>query len=281
MSRPWQPIEASVADTGLHYLKAGSGHPIILLHGWAACKEIWWYTLQMLAPNYHAIAFEWPGHGRSPAIPSVSSLADLAELVAQSCTALGLHQVTIVGHSMGGRVAALLALNYPELVTRLVLVGAALDPAHIAPYARLMLNLRRVERTVALHRYLGRGLEWLLAPASHNQPGGLLRSFLRRAHYHGLADPQALHRYVTALYADSLDQHLPDIHQPTLIISGERDPLVLPRQAYRAAECIPNARLHIIPRAFHAPMDERPDEFGRVLLDFLNTTPPIYGRSPT
>jgi pimeloyl-ACP methyl ester carboxylesterase len=271
---PWQPTAAIVPGLDLHYLHAGSGHPVVLLHGWAAFKEIWWGTLRAVAPRYHGIALEWPGHGRSRPVADLIRLADLANLVVRACDTLRLQHITVVGHSMGGRVAALLALLHPELVTRLVLVDAALDPAHIAPYGKRMLALREVERTVALNRRIGRGLGWLLQPAPHDHRGGLIRPFLRRAYYTGLADPQVLHQFVTGLYEESLDDRLPEIRQPTLIVSGERDPLVLPRQARRAAELMPHAHLRIIPRAFHTPMDDRPAEFHRVLLNFLDSVPP-------
>jgi pimeloyl-ACP methyl ester carboxylesterase len=270
----WQPTEAVVPGLDLHYLEAGTGHPVVLLHGWAAFKEIWWGTLRALAPRYHGVALEWPGHGRSRPQEGVVGLIDFAHLVVRACESLGLERITIAGHSMGGRIAALLALLHPELVARLVLVDAALDPAHIAPYGKRMLQIEEIQRTVVLSQWLGRGLGPLLQPASHDHRGGFIRPFLRRAYYTGLADPHVLHQCATGLYEESLDDRLAEIRQPTLVISGERDPLVLPRQARRAAEAIPNARLHIIPRALHTPMDDRPAAFQRALLDFLNVVPP-------
>jgi pimeloyl-ACP methyl ester carboxylesterase len=180
---------------------------------------------------------------------------------------------------MGGRIAALLALLHPDLVARLVLVDAALDPAHIAPFGKRMLDLRDIERTVVLSRLVGRGLGPLLRPAAHNHRGGFIRPFLRRSYYTGLADPHVLQQCAMGLFDESLDDRLAEIRQPTLVISGERDPLILPRQARRAAEAIPNARLQIIRRALHTPMDDRPAEFQRVLLDFLDTVPPAEATS--
>ncbi len=256
---------------GLPYLHAGTGHPVVLLHGWAAFKEIWWGTLQALAPRYYGIALEWPGHGSSPASAGAQHLADLAALAAQSCQLLGLERVTVVGHSMGGRVAALLALLQPQLVARLVLVDAALDPKHIAPYARSMLQPQVIKRSITMSRWFGHGLGRLLRPSENGHQGGLIRPALRRARYNALADAQSLHHYVSSLYQESLEERLPEITQPTLVISGARDLLVLPRQAREAARLIPNAQLELIPRAFHNPMDDRPAEFHRVLLRFLDT----------
>lgn len=271
---PWRPAEAVVPGLDLPYLEAGAGHAVVLLHGWAAFKEIWWGTLHAIAPRYHGIALEWPGHGSSRPRENAARLTDFADLVVQTCATLGLERITLVGHSMGGRIAALLALLHPELVARLVLVAAALDPAHISPVGKRMLELREIERTVMLSRRLGRGLGPLLRPAAHDHRGGLLRPFLRRAYYTGLADPHVLQQCAMGLFDESLDDRLPEIHQPTLVVSGERDPLILPRQARRAAEVIPNARLQIIRRALHTPMDDRPADFQRVLIDFLDNVPP-------
>lgn len=275
-----QPVEARVPGLELQYLHAGSGHPVLFLHGWAAFKEIWWGTLLAVAPRYHGVALEWPGHGRSPAVSDVGRLTDLVALAAEACALLGLERITVVGHSMGGRVAALLALLHPTLVARLVLVDAALDPAHIAPYGRRMLQLGEIERTIILNRWLSRGFGRFLKPAEHDHRGGLVRPLLRRAYYNGLADSQTLHRYVTALYDESLDERLHAITQPTLIVSGAHDPLVLPRQARRAAQLIPNARLQFIRRALHTPMDDQPARFYRVLLDFLDSVPPVATGQP-
>lgn len=278
-SVPWRPAESVVPGLDLPYLEAGAGHPVVLLHGWAAFKEIWWGTLHAIAPRYHGMALEWPGHGASQPRSGAAKLTDFADLVVQTCAILGLERITLVGHSMGGRIAALLALLHPELVARLVLVDAALDPVHMAPYSKRMLELREIQRTVVLSRLVGRGLGPLLRPAAHDHRGGFIRPFLRRSYYTGLADPHVLQQCAMGLFDESLDDRLPEIGQPTLVISGERDPLILPRQARRAAEAIPNAQLQIIRRALHTPMDDRPAEFQRVLLDFLDTVPPVAATS--
>lgn len=271
---PRQPAEATIPALNVHYLEAGAGPSVLFLHGWAAFKEIWWGTLRAIAPRFHGVALEWPGHGRSPAAAEVERLGDLAALAARSAEALGLHDVTVVGHSMGGRVAALLALEHPQLVARLVLVDAALDPAHLAGYTRRLLRLSEIERSIAVSQFIGRGFGRWLRPAPHDHHGGIVGPYLRRAYYNGLADPHTLHRYVQALHADSIAARLPDIQQPTLVITGGRDPLVLPRQARLAAALIPNAQLAIIPRALHNPMDDRPADFYRVLLEFLDAPGP-------
>jgi pimeloyl-ACP methyl ester carboxylesterase len=257
----------------LSYLEAGSGPPVLLLHGWAGFKEIWWGTLRALSPRFHGIALDWPGHAGTPRAESLEGLSDLAGLAADACAALRLEPVTVVGHSMGARVAALLALRDPQRVGRLVLVAPALSPGHLR-VRKTLSHPADVERVLAWQRRIDRGLGRIVEPAAHDHAGGLLRPFLRRTRHAVRADARALHRYAAELHRDSLGEALADIRQPTLVVAGALDPLVRLREARRSAERIPGARFQVIARAMHTPMDDRPAEFHRLLHDFLGSVPP-------
>jgi pimeloyl-ACP methyl ester carboxylesterase len=263
---------------GLSYLEAGAGAPVLFLHGWAGFKEIWWGTLRALSPRFHGIALDWPGHAGTPPAEAVESLSDLARLATDACAALRLSQVTVIGHSMGARVAALMALREPERVGRLVLVAPALSPGHLRVRGKLS-RPADVARVLAWHERIERGLGRMVEPAAHDHGGGFLRPFLRRARHAARADAGALHRYAVELHRDSLGEALGEIRQPTLVVAGALDPLVRLREARRSAHGIPGARLHVIPRAMHTPMDDRPAEFHRVLLDFLGSVSPAASRA--
>src|SRR5215203_2153482 len=190
----------NVAQTGLHYLSAGKGEPVVLLHGWGGFKEMCWGTMQALSPSHSIIAFDWPGHGSSgPLEAGLPVLDALADLALASFAVLGLRGVTLVGHSLGGNVAVRVALARPDLVARLVLIDAVVDPGHLP------------------------ATSWLLA-------------------------------------------------QPTLVLVGERDPLIRPHQARDLARQIPHAQLCLVKRAYHCPMDEQPAAFNRALIDFLSAS---------
>ena len=267
----FMPREANLPELGLRYLEAGSGPPVLFLHGWAAFAEIWWGTMRALASCYHVIALEWPGHGSTPAGAESISLAELASRSAGAVEALGIGPVTLVGHSLGGRVAALQALDFTATVSRLVLVDAALNPVYISPVGRRLLTPRELRLTQWLSRLLGHGFG-PLRPSTHDHTGGLIRPYLRRSRYAALADPRSLQVYLNDLLTGDVEQRLHELKLPTLVVTGARDPLVSPRQARRAAELIPDARLAVLPRALHNPMDDSPAAFYRVLLEFLDDT---------
>ncbi|NJS38207.1 MAG: alpha/beta fold hydrolase, partial [Rhodobacteraceae bacterium] len=110
MSITAQPTDLLCATTDLRYLAAGNGtQAVVFIHGWSAFKEIWWSAMAALAPYARSYAPDLPGHGGSARHPA-HDMADLARVITDFCTARGLHEVTLVGHSMGGNIAVELAL---------------------------------------------------------------------------------------------------------------------------------------------------------------------------
>ncbi|HEU4326114.1 MAG TPA: alpha/beta hydrolase [Roseiflexaceae bacterium] len=274
MTATLSPVEPAFCEAaGLSYLRAGAEGPaVVLLHGWSAFKEIWWSTLIALAPHARAFAPDMPGHGDS-ALGSSLRMALIAERAGRFCDDLGLGRITLVGHSMGGNVALELALARPDLVERLVLVDPALEGSAMPIYTRSYLGqvygwaVMRASMTLAAQAgRLGR-----LIPHLHG--GGMLRPALRRASYWPRHDAAALHWLLRDLIGSSVAARTAELRVPTLVISGEFDPLVPPALSERAAAAIPNARYALIRGAAHNPMDERPQAFEQALLEFLGFRP--------
>jgi len=264
-----QPIEAFCEKTRLAYIESGAAGPtVVLLHGWSAFKELWWSTLLALAPHAHAYAPDMPGHGDSPLLGS-ASMRQIAERIEQFCAMRGDDRIMLVGHSMGGNIALELALARPDLVERLVLVDAAVQPAEMPLYTRSYLDQTfgwAVLRTsMAAARQIG--MVGRFVPHAHQ--GGVVLPALRRVTYMARHDADALRALLDSLFENPIGPRLADLRVPTLVISGEFDPLVPPPLSRRVAAAIPGARYAVIRRAAHNPMDERPREFNAVLLDFL------------
>lgn len=274
----FEPQAGIVPETGLRYLSAGAGEPVVLLHGWGGFKEMWWGAMRALSPSYRVVALDWPGHGSAPLEAGAPVLDTLAGLAVASCEALGLERVTLVGHSFGGNVAARVALAEPRLVARLALVDAAIDADHLSRTARLFANPRIGERALRLNRLVSWPLARLGGRVPHEHGGGFLRPLARRQSYLVRVEVGVLLEFLAALHGGSLGDEVAGIAQPTLVLWGERDPLVRPRQAWELARKIPRSRLVLIRGAYHCPMDEQPAEFNRALLDFLQDH--LLGPSP-
>jgi len=265
-----QPAEAFCATSRLSYLQIGTGdRTVVLLHGWGASKEIWWSTLVTLAPIAHALAPDLPGHGGSPLYGS-DRMAQIAVRIADFCDARGLETIALVGHSMGGNVALELTLARPALVRRLVLVDPAAHSTEMPIYAgsARVNNLQRwtaLRTSVALAQKFGAVGRYV----PHIHRGGFVLPALRRASFLAHHDVGALHLQLNSLFANPIGARLGGVRMPTLVISGEFDPLVPPALSRRVADAIPGARYATVRGAGHNPMDERPRAFERILMDFL------------
>ncbi len=255
--------------TMLSYLQAGeTGPAVVMLHGWGAFKELWWSTLRSLGRDHRCFALDLPGHGDSPLGPE-DSLESLAETVAAFCDDLQLGSVVLMGHSMGGAVAAELALRRPELVRRLVLVDAAID-AHLMPiYARVYLIPTFGWAMLRFSQALGRLLRPITLRVPHEHGGGWLRPWMRRTAYTSIFEPEGLHRLYRALFANRIGQRLGQLQTPTLVLTGQFDGLVPTNNSRRLLRLIPAAHYAEIAGAMHNPMDERPRSFERAIREFL------------
>ncbi|HEV8489511.1 MAG TPA: alpha/beta fold hydrolase [Candidatus Limnocylindrales bacterium] len=222
--------------------ETGAGPPIVLVHGLAASGWWWERNLSALGARHRLLVVDLAGFGASRRQPF--RLATAGARLGRWLEAVGAGPAAVVGHSLGGYVAADLAAARPDLVDRLVLVDAAALP---------------LEGPVRGHvRNLLRG-------------GGRSERALVRIAIVDIAraGPIVIVGAARQLLASDLSARLAAITAPTLVVWGEEDALILPSQGRRLAGVIPGARFASIPGAGHAPMWERPELFDPLVLDFL------------
>ena len=253
----WQvtPTTGSMIVEGrrVTWEEAGVGPPIVLVHGLAASGSWWRSTLPVLTPEFRVLFVDLAGFGACRRQPV--RLDRAADTLAAWLRALGLERVTLVGHSRGGYVVADVAVRHPDLVDRLVLVNAA----------GLPLPQRALPHFVNLVRSSGR------APLQ----------LIPRAMYDTLrAGPIAIARAAHQILAADIEPHLARITVPTLVVWGDRDPLIPLGMGRRLAAALPMARLVVLTGAGHAPMWERQDAFNDTLLTFLRHGPDQRGGTP-
>lgn len=264
-----QPTEAICERSQLRYLAAGTGDDAILfVHGWSSFKEIWWSTLVALAPHARVFAIDLPGHGGSALLGCIR-MAQIAERIADFCTAQGLRSVTLIGHSMGGNIALELALAHPELVCRLVLVNAAAQGHSMPVYTRSYLVPGHGWAMMRAAFLLAQRLSRFGLHVPHQHGGGFILPSFRRYHYLAKHNPELMYRLLDELFKNPIGTRAGAVRVPTLVVSGGLDPLVPARLSRKLAQAIPQARFVLLPFAGHTPMDDRPAEFERVLCEFL------------
>ncbi len=268
-------IQEPIFNGRIFVQEAGLSHSktVVLVHGLGAgASRDWKDVFPELSRDFHVLAFDLPGFGRSDAGNHLYSPARYAALMAFLVPRFSKGPVGLVGHSMGGAVAMSFAASHPENVSRLVLAsvpgilhrqvysrflaqsGAQLLP-EILPQQDAFLN--RVAETV-LRRVAGKPIPdalILLSPLAREK-------FLQ-------ADPARIAAFATAV--EDFSPLLTKITAPTLVLWGTQDPIAPTRTATLLASQIPNARLEWMEGAGHVLMKERPHGFTRSIMGFFNT----------
>jgi pimeloyl-ACP methyl ester carboxylesterase len=275
---PWAHHRVSLGDVSLHYVEAGAGRPVLFLHGFPEFWYSWRHQLVAAAnANLRALAPDLRGYNESDKPVGIESyrLDVLTEDAAEMIRRLAGGRAAVVGHDWGGVIAFQLAMRFPELVERLVVLNAP----HPAAFRRELRTLGQMLRSWYIFFFQLPVLpEWLLARNNY--------AFLRRAlapcftaeeieHYRqALAQPGA--RTATVNYYRANWRHRIDsasrpitITAPALLIWGERDRYLGPRLTEGLEPWFSNLRVKRLPDVGHWIQNEAPDRVNRLLIDFL------------
>ena len=257
----------------LHFQVEGAGPDVLMIHGMASSHRMWERPMQRLAAvGLRAWALDLPGCGESSQ-PSEGwyTIANLTAMVERFADRVGIRRAVMIGNSMGGAIALALADWRPQLTSALVLVapvvsgrlGLELHLLFETPLGQQLLNVAQ------RHNVLGRigelptvSVPWL---AQRMNPA-LRRDVQDLAH----ATPEAAIGALRAVMDFDFTDRLATIHAPALVVVGTRDVTVPPSEGALAAAGIPGARLVKLRGIGHQPVDECPEKFDRLLLQFLN-----------
>ncbi len=259
----------------VHYVTAGQGPPLVMLHGLSASYITWYENISALSERYTVYAPDLPGHGET-AKPDIAYDLETGETFVQGfLDALGLDKVVFVGNSIGGLLAWVTALRQPERCLGLILsapVGIgrelawSLRLASIPVAGALMLSLEKRSKDGFMKRLFSHPER--VDPAVYQE---LQR--VRKLPGHFRATTRSMHNGATlggvrpslVLFTDG-DRSFP---VPTLVTWGEGDRLLPVEQAHKVVRLAPGVEVHVWADCGHWPHMENADEFNRVTLDFL------------
>jgi 4,5:9,10-diseco-3-hydroxy-5,9,17-trioxoandrosta-1(10),2-diene-4-oate hydrolase len=268
--------DITVGGYRVHYLRAGSGPPVVLVHGLTAHSFSWRFTVPALAPHFTVFAPDLLGIGFSDRVPGLDcSMRASAQRMIDLLDALRLREFDLVGTSHGGALATIMAAEMGTRIRRLVLV------APVNPWSRTGRKRIRVLSTAAggwLFRKTFLRLtplnNWVLArlyaDPDHIAPG-TWEGYAEALKIAGSAD--YLLRVVRCWHRDlpSLEPFYEKIRAPTLLVWGDSDAAVQPSSAAHVQRAIQGSKLVMMPGVGHLPYEEAPEEFNRVLLEFLRS----------
>jgi pimeloyl-ACP methyl ester carboxylesterase len=254
----------------LNHHRRGAGEPLVLLHGIGSRWQVWSPVLDRLAADREVVALDLPGFGDSPMPPpgTEAGSPSLTTLVLEFLGALGIERPHVAGNSLGGLIAIELAKRGAvRSVTALSPGGFYNWPESVYARVSLQLTMR------SARRFAPRAERLLSRP-------GLRRLFLNQTFAHPERVPtrdavETVRAFAAAPWFEETliavrREHFAEgerIEVPVTIAWGEKDRLLPPRQAQRAAQQIPRAKLVTLTDCGHVPMYDDPEQVARVLLE--------------
>ncbi len=281
---PGPPLPAGVEERFLEaggvrfrYLQAGAagGLPVVFLHGWPTWAEVWLPVAGLLGGRHPWIAPDLPCQGRSSLLPANDrTLTAYRRAIAAFVDALDFPRFAVVGNSMGGTLAIMIARDRPTRVAKVVVLDAAgLTPKLPGPTARMYLpfllpcfvrapgpmSVRKLLTKAVFHDPRFADDAWVEAIVAAWRPRDRRKAFM--------ATGFALRRPDASVSAD-----LERIRVPTLVLSGRHDVQFSWQSAEQAARRIPGSRFAAIEDAGHFPMVEKPRETAQLVSELLDAS---------
>ena len=262
--------QVTYADMG----EQGRHRPILFIHGLSGQWQNWLENIPHFAEQRRVVAVDLPGFGTSDMPEEKISIELYGRVVAELCERLDLSPAVVVGNSMGGFVAAELAISRPEIVERLMLLASAgvsqMDVAKapvmaMAKAAGLLAASSLAQKKLVARRPKTR--HWVLSLVARH-PSRLKPDLMFEGMMKG-ADKPGFEDALRACLSYDFRDRLPQIGCPTLVVWGEKDAIIPVRDADKFVELIPGARKVIFEDTGHVPMLERPCTFDACLEEFL------------
>jgi pimeloyl-ACP methyl ester carboxylesterase len=243
----------------VHYARAGSGAPVVLLHGWGAEIASFGLIPSILAERFDVIALDLPGFGQTPLPSRPWTTDDYAELVRRCLERLDVEHVTLVGHSFGGKTSLTIAARHPELVRKLILVDSAgIRPSRGPGYYGRVYAVKGARRILGLPV-----LRSLREPALRR-----LYSAVGSGDFNAATDP-ILRATLVKVVNEDRRHLLPSIKAPTLLVWGSEDRDTPLSDGQTMERLIPDAGLVVIKGAGHFSYLFDVDYFCRVVTHFV------------
>lgn len=263
-----------VNNRQLHYLAAGSGEPILCLHGWPTSSHLWRNIMPSLAQTYQVIALDLPGFGQSSKLPNDSySFRYYLEILDGFLDALEITQLSLMVHDLGGPIGLLWAVRNPERIKRLVLFNTLVYP-NVSGMVKLFVASTMIP---GVRHWLSspRGITWALRFGVENKANltpKVLEPYL--APFKPSDARRALLKTAQRLSSkgfQEITEKLPNLDIPVRLIYGEND-RILPKVATtmaRVQQDLPQATLTALPNCGHFLQEDVPEQISQLLSEFF------------
>lgn len=262
-------MRARVSAGELAYVDMGEGPPVLFLHGFPTSSFLWRREAWLLAQRTRVIVPDLLGYGESdkPADADLSERAQ-AGYAQELLEHLGVREVAVVGHDLGGAIAQMLALDGTTDVRALVLVDSACFDAWPVEGVRMLRATPPEQETAELAADVVR----LAFDAGMGHRERIDEADLRRYVEPWTKDPRSLFRAARAISGEGLagrDRELAGLAAPVLVIWGEDDPFLDASLAERLGEALPGSAVALLPGCSHFVTEDAPQTVGPLIYEYL------------
>jgi pimeloyl-ACP methyl ester carboxylesterase len=251
-----EPSRLEVGGLEVAYRRKGEGEPVLYLHA-GAFTRMWLPFHERLSQSVDLIAPEHPGYGETPMPDWLDGFDDLVIHYAELLEELGLERVHVVGHSLGGWIAAELAVFYPERLRSLTLIV----PIGLRIEGKPWPNLAAMTPQARLDRTFNDKANMAAVTPDADDLDEV-------THLYGEATTMARLAW-SPQYDLKLEHRLRRVKAPALVLRAEHDRLIPDEMAERYAELLPNARIEAVPGTGHGLPIEQPDRAAGLVADFV------------
>ncbi|MBN1304708.1 MAG: alpha/beta hydrolase [Anaerolineales bacterium] len=259
-------MSSITTDQGIvHYEVYGRGRPVILLHGWLGSWGLWQETMAFLGKYYRTYAMDFWGFGESGKKRDSYAVQDFVSLVDQFMDRLGIVSAPLVGHSMGGTVSLSVAIQYPQRIQKVVVVGSPIVGSSLA-WPLMMAGYRPVAVVLFNFMWAFRLAMRIASPFICRDPrfSDMMDRDLSRT------TVESFLLSIASLRRTDLRPMLSQIRVPTMGMFGDTDNIVNPRQWQPMQAGIADTRIERFATAGHFIMLDEPVTFMLKLKDFLD-----------
>ena len=255
--------ETTVFGQKIHYVEAGSGPTVILLHGIGGSSQVWQLNIAALSEKYHVVVPDQIGFGKSDKPLVNYRIRTYVDFLDQFCKQLKIERASLVGNSMGGWIATAFTAAFPDRVDKLVLVDAAGYKPPKDLDTRTFYGLNPTTRE---------GMKVLVAKVFYNKlfltDAAIDQSIAARL---AAGDGYTINSITESIIRgeDFLDDVVKTIKRPTLLIWGRQDGLVPLAEGEHFNRDIAGSKLVVFDQCGHMPQIEKPAEFNAAVLKFL------------
>ncbi len=235
----------------VHYEAIGRGRPILFIHGWLGSWRYWMSSMDDLSERYRAYALDLWGFGDTDRRQDGYSLSAYVDMVERFLDEMGIYQVTLVGHGLGGAIAIRVTRRIPERVDRLIAVNTPMMGAAIAPPLATFSNHHNGD--------------WIVRILGRRQASAYPEVQIEASK----TDLNAVIRSIQTVRTEDLRSDLESITCPVLLVFGKNDPLIYPPAEQWLNQLEENVHIVFMDESSHFPMLDEASRFTRLLRQFL------------